>query len=354
MSETQEVKTEIAQYAPIKQTVAELKALNDSLVFDYASKSGNKEARSHIHKLRGSRGQLERARKDAKAWVLAIGKDVDAQAEEIDSEIQAMIKVHLDPIEEIERIEKERTDKAFALLTKIVELPGTAEGKSSADILSLLEAAKAIVVTADEYHEFYQQAVDAKESGLNKLQAMAVAAAAHEAEQVRIAAERAELEVLRQQAAARASADREEQIRKEAAEAARIAAETAAAAEKDRIAAEALAAQEAAAAREAKLIADAAQAEADAKAAIARAEAEAEARIKAAADEAARVAAVAAAAEKEAEAIEAARQANREHRNVVHNEILSALTAEGIDIESARAVIRTIIAGKVPRITINY
>ena len=51
----EKIETAVVEYRPIYAVLAQAEQENSSLVFDYKSPKGNKEARSHIHKLRGLR-----------------------------------------------------------------------------------------------------------------------------------------------------------------------------------------------------------------------------------------------------------------------------------------------------------
>src|SRR3954454_6832415 len=83
----------LAVYNPFRAELAEFKAQNATLIFDYESPKGNKEARSHVYKLRQSKAAVEKARKEEKAASLEYGRKVDAEAKTIMEEIEAMIAV---------------------------------------------------------------------------------------------------------------------------------------------------------------------------------------------------------------------------------------------------------------------
>lgn len=104
--------TSVASYQPFYAQLAQLEADNASLAFDYESKKGNKEARSHVNSLRLAKGSLERTRKEAKEESLRIGRAVDSEAKEIGGRIEAMIAVHQVKIDEIEQREQDRVAAA--------------------------------------------------------------------------------------------------------------------------------------------------------------------------------------------------------------------------------------------------
>ncbi len=105
----------------VKAEVAKYKVINASLDFDYADPQGEKDARSHVFKLRKVKGKIEEVRKLAKAKALAHCKAVDAEGRFLTEETVEMIDVHMNPINEIaekklkaeqERIEAEQAEKA--------------------------------------------------------------------------------------------------------------------------------------------------------------------------------------------------------------------------------------------------
>jgi len=86
--------------------LSELREHNEKLVFDYEDPKGNKEARSHVHKLRRSKTAVTAIHKEAKADALAYGRRLDAKKRELITEIESMIDVHMEPIKRIEDREK--------------------------------------------------------------------------------------------------------------------------------------------------------------------------------------------------------------------------------------------------------
>lgn len=56
----------ISAYDPFRAQLAELKTNNEKAVFNYEDPAGNKEARSHIYKLRKTKSAVDRVRKDQK------------------------------------------------------------------------------------------------------------------------------------------------------------------------------------------------------------------------------------------------------------------------------------------------
>lgn len=348
-------KSAVAEYQPFYAQLAELEKNNAALAFDYESKKGNKEARSHINTLRLTKGALERTRKEAKAESLRIGRAVDSEAAEIEKRIEAMISVHQAKIDEIEQREK---DRVATLSGRLCDLRNTGAIENTAADLARAIAALEPLVIGDDWQEFRELALEAKDQSLQTLRR-------RHAERVKADAEAAELARLRAEAEARAQKDRDDAIAKAAvekaqAEAARKAEQEAAKARQLIEDAERKAKQEREAAerRELELKLQAEQAERrrveaeqkavqDAKDALIRAEQEKARAIKAEQD---RVAAVAKA---EADA-QAKREANKAHLAKINRAALAAFVAGGIAEECAKDCIKLIASGKIPAITINY
>lgn len=197
------------------------------------------------------------------------------------------------------------------------------------ELKSTIESVKNKIVDAS-YEEFEDRAHKVKESVLRSLG---------------IALEE------KQEREAQAQKEREEQIAKEAAENARIAAEQAAAAEVERAKREKAEAEAAALRQQQEAERAAAKAKADAEAAAKAAQERAE-REKQAAIEAERKRV---AAEQEAQAAEALRrEKDTANKKRVNNEILFDLATAGLDETTAKAVITAIAKGLVRNVKINY
>lgn len=348
-------KSAVAQYQPFYAQLAQLEKDNAALAFDYESKKGNKEARSHVNTLRLTKGALERTRKEAKEESLRIGRAVDAEAKEINARIEAMITVHQTKLGEIE---KRETDRVEALKMRLEEITIWGFGDVTAEQIKVNVVSLEKLAIDDSWQEFAADAAKAKDARLAQLRAGLAAREQHEAEQ-------AELARLRAEAVERAQRERDEAIAKAAAERAadealaRIKAEE----EKARRAIEeaelkAKQEREAAERRELELKLQAEQAERrrveaeqkairDAEEAAARAEAEKQRAIQAERDR------QAAAAKAEADA-QAKREANKAHRAKINNAALAAFVDGGIAEEIAKECIKLIASGKVPNVQINY
>lgn len=345
----------VAAYQPFYAQLATLEADNSKLTFDYESKKGNKEARSHVNTLRLTKGALERTRTEAKAESLRIGRAVDSEATEIKARIEAMIAVHQVKLDEIEKREMDRIATIKACIENICA-HGT-QAKTAAE-LSICISTLEVIVIGDDYAEFKTEALEAKDAHLQDLRACMTELQKREAEA-------AELELLRAEAAARVQKDHDDAIAKAAeerakAEAATQAERAAASARKAIEDAEAKAKAERDAAErrelELKLAAENAErrrveaeqrAEQDRKDAITRAEqqaAEAIQREKERVAEGARI-----------EAAETAkREANKKHKAAINNKAFDSLVAGGLTDQDAKICIVLIASGKVPNVTIAY
>lgn len=344
----------VAEYQPFYAQLAELENKNTSLVFNYEDKKGNKEARSHVYTLRQTKGALEKVRKQAKAESLRIGRAIDAEAEQIETRIEAMIVVHQVKLDEIE---KRDTDRINAQKAKIAVLNEVHHGRSVAEYKFHLATLEAVVID-DKWEEFIAEAAQAKDASIAKHRELLAA-------KEKLDAEAAELEKLRVEAAARAQKDRDDAIAKAAADKAiadaALKAEQEAAKARQAIADQELKAKqerEAAERRELGLKLQAENAERrrieseqkaiqDAKDAEIRAEQAKQAAIQAEKDR------VAALAKSEAEAT-AKREANKAHLRKVNQAALAALVEGGISEDAAKLCISLIAQNKVPAVQINY
>ncbi|MBF8177694.1 coiled-coil domain-containing protein [Herminiimonas contaminans] len=351
----------IAAYSPFYAQLAELEENNAKLVFNYADKKGNKEARSHINTLRLTKGALERVRKEQKEEFLIKGRAVDSEAKDISARIEAMIAVHQAEIDRIEQLETDRVEALKSRISMIHALASTLDDDcnvaTTAQLRDRLLLAKEIIVN-ESFAEFELEAAKAKDAVVATLERLIYEGAKREAEA-------AELAKLRAESEARALKDREEAIRREAEQAAIARAEAKAAEEK--AAAEraiqderdkAQREQEAAARRELelKLAAENAErrrveaeqsAERDRLAAIERAEADKQRAVRAEQER------VAAAAKAEADA-QAKREANKAHLGKINRAAVAALVAGGITEDDAKLVITMIAKNQIPSVTINY
>lgn len=93
--------TEIVVFDEVAATIAEWKAENEKLVFAYDTPQGEKDARSHIAKLRKVKTKVSEIHKEAKAESRAFGLLLDGKKNEYNGEVDGMIKFHKDPLDKI-------------------------------------------------------------------------------------------------------------------------------------------------------------------------------------------------------------------------------------------------------------
>jgi hypothetical protein len=245
-------------YQSYRESLAAMKEENAALVFDYESRDGAKEAKSHIRGIRSVKGALEKARKQAKAAALEYGRRVDSEAKEIEAELDAMIEVHERPLKEIEEREARRRQESERQAQHYATAHALRMGETAESIRERMQAVEADKPLAEIHGEAIDEANAAWSAAVAALSAASELAEKQEAEAAELA--RLREEAARREAEDRAKAEEEARRRRE---------------DEIRAEAEATARQEAerqAAAREAEL-----QAEADtAKAEAARAKEEAE------------------------------------------------------------------------------
>lgn len=260
------VETTLSEFDKVSAGLADLAArFPHDLVYPVETTKGMQEAIAHRAAWREPRITVEKLRKMAKAPVLALGKDIDARAAwlteqllEGESPVDEQIKAEERRKEEVKQArinaEFERVAKIQEAIADISMDATIASGKPSTNIRSALHNVRTQVLDPLVFQEMMLQAEAAKASAVAKLEVALSAALHHEAEADKVAAERAELEVLRKAAAeqkakdaiaaeAKAAEERvkeAEAIKAAKAEQARLDAEAAAKrAEEDRIAAEA-------------------------------------------------------------------------------------------------------------------
>lgn len=334
----------LAVYDEFRAQIAELSAHNNSMVFDYATPAGNKEARSHIYKLRQTKAALDKARKAAKEESLEYGRRVDSEAKAIAEQLEGMIAVHQKPLDEIEEREKARVE---ALQRDLAEIEGGGT-RASQEWMTLpidtmrdrLDEIEADTYTEERWQEFLTEALLQKDKAVTAIRDAIARREKYDAEQ-------AELAALRAQAEAQAKKDRDAQIAREAAERATREAEEKAAREKQEAADKAKREKEAAdkklleeKLRNERLEREKAEAEQRAK----NAARETEERLKREAEDKAK---------KESEEL-AKREADKKHRAGINNAALAAFVKGGLSEAHAKKAVELIASKAIPHITISY
>lgn len=222
------------------------------LVYDVTTSTGMAEAKEHRAAWRDPRQAIERMRKQAKAPVIALGKNIDARAEwitaqlelgekPIDAQIKAEEKRKEDEKKARELAETDRVMKIEDAIGEIHMAVMIAASKSSTFIAAEIEALRTAVLDPLIYQDRMGQAEAARTAAVAKLEVAIKAKLHDEAEAKKLADERAELATLR-------AAEATRKANEEAAalvEKNRIAAEQAETARLNKIAADQIAAQQA-------------------------------------------------------------------------------------------------------------
>ena len=169
---------ELVAFDELRAGIILLKEMNANKVFDYADPAGNKDARSHIYRLRQTKTQIADVHKTVKAKALRACQLIDAEKRDLTSAVDEMIDVHLDPIKEIERQEAvKEAERLQAILEK----------------KAVIEAERLEAIAQQEAEIARRQAeLDAKEKAAQRVEEDALNALA--IEESRIAAERAKFE----------------------------------------------------------------------------------------------------------------------------------------------------------------
>ena len=226
----------ITQYDAL---VADIQIASQAAIesFNYEDRKGNKAARSYVFNLRKLRSRIDAARKDAKAYALAYGRQVDARAKELTDQVYALIEPHQNALDAIDQREAERVAAHRTTLATITALASTGrQVLGSTQAIELLAQVKAFDLSGLE--EFRSAGDAAKLSGILELEARILElqeAEARAAEQAAAEAARAFLakqeaeERIRQQAARDAEAAAAAQVAAAQQAAADAAARTAAA-----------------------------------------------------------------------------------------------------------------------------
>lgn len=208
----------VAEFDRVAAGLAELESKYKGVVYEVTTTNGMTEAREARRAIREPRLEVERIRKAAKAPILALGKKLDSEAARITKALEELeCPIHDQIISEEARKERERQAKVEAelkrladLQERIAELRGnpTLSPTSGSSLIAQHIADLQAIAVDESFEELHQQALDAKDAGLKRLQDLHAAAVVHEAEQERIKSERAELARLREEQAKRDAEDR--------------------------------------------------------------------------------------------------------------------------------------------------
>lgn len=216
----------IEEYRPTEAALVELRQRHAGVVYPVNTPKGLAAAKAARAELRDLRVALEKTRKVIKEPALRRSQQIDTEARritaalsELEDPIDAQIKAEEQRKEDErrarEQAEQQRIATIRARIAGFNEEAGRCIGQPSVVIRTKLERLQGAELTEALYNELLPEAQEAH--------ALAVAAVAehldrqtkHEAEQAQIAAERAELEKLREEAAARDRAEAERRAEQE-------------------------------------------------------------------------------------------------------------------------------------------
>lgn len=301
----------------------------DAFTGDVSTAKGRADIKSMAHKVTKVKTRLEAIGKALADEQKEIPKKIDATRKRVRDTLDKWSDEVRQPVTDWEKAEHDRVAQHHEAIQRLEHLAGIARlAIPVAELERALAEAQAVEVgpACEEYEAAYAKA---KADAISALTEGLSARKRYEAEQ----AEMAELRRLQEE---RQRKDREEQIAREAAEKATRDAEAKIAAEKQKAEDDARREREAAAAREEHLKRQAEEAERRAQQAAENARRQQE-------------------AQRAAEEAEAKRrEADKAHRATINRAAVAALVDGGIAEETAKAVLKLIITGAVPHVTISY
>lgn len=315
-------------------------------VADITTRKGRERIASLAATVSKRKAAVEKPGRDYLRKIKELPKVIEAELREFVKEADALRDQVRQPLNEWQAAEDARIDKHNDGITRLKVYAEELEGITAEDLADRIEKVEAVAI--DElWEEFEAEAARAKDQSLKVLRAALAKRQQYEAEQV-------ELARLRAEADARAQADREAEIARQAAEKASREAEEKAQAEREAGARREQALKDQA--EQARLATE--RAEADRKAAAQRAEQEKqqaarraeEAAEAARQDERRRADAAAAEILRQQEA----RERDKAHQAKINREALAAFVAGGMTEECARQAVTLIAKRQIPNVSISY
>jgi colicin import membrane protein len=322
-------------FSDLRIQLNEYKKVNETVVFEYETPKGEKEARSHVAKLRKMKKPISERHKQAKAEALEECRRVDSEKNLLISDVEEMITFHNEPLEEIKKRREEEAEreifeadfeKAIAdniLYDKIKE-------DERKEQLAMEEARRKIEKDQEELRlkleEAERKALEAQRIiDDERLKKEAIAKVEREKEAVELAlirereaSELAKVEAEKKRLADAFLAEKKSEMAKRDAEVA----------EKNRLAYIQLAKE--------------------------RAEVEAKKAVEAEKNRIAEIEAEKERVRLEAEQIENARKANAEHQTNINRSLMTAFLSHGITAVKAKSLLTAIIKGEINNISVNY
>jgi len=227
-----DLQTELQVFDPVAAQIAEMKEKNASLVFDYEDKEGNKNARSHIAVLRRLKKPITETHRLAKAEAKKFCDALDDKKRELIGVVEEMIKVHHEPVWEIEQreaaIEAERLleiqqarDAEEAARQAELEAREKAAAEKEAELaakqaeLDRKEREAQLVADAEEraIAKAQQDLVDAENRRIADVQREKDKAAAEAAEKEKELAEEKRIQEIEEARKRKAEADRQANVK---------------------------------------------------------------------------------------------------------------------------------------------
>lgn len=218
------METTIQEYSPTEAALADLRKKYAKTVYDVSTVAGMNAAKVARKEISTYRIDLEKLRKEIKAPALDRCRQIDDEAKRITAELVALE----DPIdhtitEEENRLKAVQAEKVRleaerrqGIMTKIARFRGVAAAMASPSntseiIKDTLQKVEDALIDEAGYNEFLAEAVEARKQAVDALIDLIKAVEEREAEQLRIKAEREELEELRRQNAERLAKEQKEQ-----------------------------------------------------------------------------------------------------------------------------------------------
>lgn len=232
------IQNALGHFDKVAAGISALRHEYGGVVYEVVTTEGLEAAKRARLAIRTPRYEIERVRKEAKAPILALGKQLDAEASRITAELETIenpidqqIKTE-EARKEAERVAKVNFELArmASIHEKIAAIRSyvtAAAGAPSDVVQSYLAHVESLTITEEVFQEFALQAIDARLAVKQQLTELLAAAAAAEAEKARLAAERAELAKLRAEQVLREAEERKAREERERAEAEQRAAENA-------------------------------------------------------------------------------------------------------------------------------
>lgn len=220
----------LVEYHAVEAGLAGLRKDLAGVQFDVTTTEGNKAARAARQRCVSIRTSADAAYSDwnkpmldkQRAMRAKLAEIKDA-VKEVEEPIDAQIKAEEQrKAEEKAKREAEESARQKALQDRIDAIkfaPSVCAGQNSEALAGAIKGLQATEITLDEYGDRAGEAEIAKRNALAQMEEIHTAALAHEAEQAKMAAERAELQRQREEQAkrdaeAKAKADAEEAARK--------------------------------------------------------------------------------------------------------------------------------------------